>query len=87
MKCKVCGVAVDLDLTEGDGVWTVFCSPQHAHEWQGPRSEDQIIAETSGWGMPYDRCQWCSCTLKGGWHDKGCPVREYAIKVREAATA
>lgn len=80
MKCEQCGAAVVVGTRDGDGVWTVFCSPEHAHEWQEPRSERQIIEDTSGPGMPYDRCQWCACTLKSGWHDVGCPVRDVAVR-------
>ena len=75
MHCHVCKVEVRLQLRDGDRVWTVFCSPEEAHAWQAPRTEEQIIEETSGPGMPYDRCQWCGCTLKSGYHNEGCPVR------------
>ena len=87
MKCTQCGKGVQVDVREGDGVWTVFCCPEHAHEWQEPLTEDEIIAKTSGPGMPYDRCQWCGCTLKSGYHDRGCPVRDVAVKAQARATA
>lgn len=77
-KCRQCGKAVRVEVREGDGVWTVFCCPGHAYAWQDPRTEDEIIEQTSGWGMPYDRCQWCRCTLKSGYHADDCPVRAVA---------
>lgn len=75
LRCHVCKKKVRLHLRDGDGVWTVFCSPEEAHTWQSKRTEKQIIEETSGVGMPYDRCQWCGCTLKSGYHEEDCPVR------------
>jgi len=86
MNCRQCGVAVQVEVRDGDGVWTVFCCPEHAWDWQDARTEEQIIEETSGWKMPYDRCQWCRCTLKSGYHDRGCPVRDVA-KARRASAA
>ena len=86
MRCQQCGTAVQVRVRDGDGVWTVFCSPEHAHAWQEPRSEDEIIAQTNGPGMPYDRCQWCACTLKSGWHGQECPVRAVSIKAQAASS-
>lgn len=78
LYCKFCRVPVHLNLVDGDGVWTAFCCPEHAHMWQAPLSEEEIIKDTSGHGMPYDRCQWCGCTLKSGYHEENCPVRAVA---------
>lgn len=77
-SCKVCKKKVEVRTREGDDIWTVFCSPEHMREWQEPLTETQIIDETSGVGMPYDRCQWCGCTLKSGYHNDDCPVRALA---------
>ena len=82
-RCTHCGNEVQ--VRKERGIATVFCSPEHAHAWQAPRSEAQILAETGIPGNPYDRCQWCKCTLKGGWHDKTCPVRAVAVTARAAA--
>lgn len=77
MKCHVCKKTILVDVRgDGDGIWTVFCTPEELLQWQKPRTEKQIIEETSGPGMPYDRCQWCGCTLKSGYHETGCPVRK-----------
>jgi len=73
MKCEECGKLVVLD-SPGDNVWTVFCSPEHAYKWQSDRTEEEIIEHAGKWA-PYDRCQWCGCTLKSGYHED-CPVRE-----------
>lgn len=75
-NCALCKKSLEILACDGDGVWTAFCSPEHAHEWQSTRDEKQIIEETSGIGMPYDRCQWCGCTLKSGYHKDECPVRK-----------
>ena len=76
MKCHACGKQILVDVFgDGDGIWTVFCTPEELWQWQKPRTEQQIIDETSGPGMPYNRCQWCRCTLKSGYHETGCPVR------------
>lgn len=75
MYCHVCKARVELQAHDGDCVWTVFCSPEEAYAWQSARTEDEIIEQTSGPGMPYDRCQWCGCTLKSGYHNNDCPVR------------
>jgi hypothetical protein len=75
MQCKECGATVELEgLRDHDGVWIVFCTPQHAANWQASRTEQAIVCQTSGRG-PYDRCQWCGTTLKSGYHDDNCPVR------------
>ena len=77
MNCHVCGKSIRVQTRgDGDGIWTVFCSPKEAYQWQVARDEKQIIEETSGFGMPYDRCQWCGCTLKSGYHEDNCPVRK-----------
>lgn len=75
MRCKLCGISIVVRVRDGDQVFTGFCTPEHAYEWQRPLTELQIIEETSGFGMPYHRCQWCGCTLKSGYHEKGCLVR------------
>lgn len=75
MSCKLCHTPFDVETRDGDGIRTVFCCSDHALEWQEPRTEEEIIAETAGAGMPYDRCQWCRCTLKSGYHEPHCAVR------------
>ena len=61
---------------------THFCSAKCLYEWQEPLTEDEIIRQTGGCYQPYARCQWCACTLKSGYHDTGCPVRDYAKQLR-----
>jgi len=85
MRCHVCKSSVQIRTREGDGVWAVFCTPKEAYDWQQPLTEDEIIAQTSGPGMPYDRCQWCHCTLKSGYHENGCQVRAYAASLPATA--
>jgi hypothetical protein len=79
MRCQQCGKGVIVPVRDGDNVWTAFCSPEHAHQWQEARTEDEIIEQASSWGGRPDRCQWCACTLKSGYHDEGCPVRAVAV--------
>ena len=85
MKCYVCKSSIEVATREGDGVWTVFCSPKEAYEWQRPLTEDEIIA-ISGPGMPYDRCQWCHCTLKSGYHESNCPVTAHRLSLEAKTT-
>lgn len=81
MWCHVCKKEIKVKTRgDKDGIWTVFCSPEEAYAWQNQRTEEEIIDETSGYKMPFDRCQWCSCTLKSGYHEEDCPVRAIQIK-------
>lgn len=79
MLCEECGTSVEVETHEGDGVWTAFCSPEHCAKWQSERSEEDIIRHQFGDQMPwaqYDRCQWCKATLKSGYHEDWCVVRD-----------
>ena len=52
-------------------------------KWQASKTERDIIRHQFGdkrpWS-PYDRCQWCHCTLKSGYHEESCPVRPLLIE-------
>jgi len=84
MRCAECEKGFKISLTH-DNIWTAFCCPEHAAKWQSGRTEADIIRHQFGdhkpWS-PYDRCQWCHCTLKSGYHEEGCAVREIQMKTK-----
>lgn len=84
-KCAECGYGFKIKVTHKD-IWTAFCCPVHSAKWSSERTEEQIIKHQFGdnkpWG-PWDRCQWCHCTLKSGYHEESCPVRAEIEKIQD----
>ncbi len=83
-RCAECGERFEIRITHND-VWTAFCTPEHAAKWQAGKTEQDIIkhqfGDTRPWS-PFDRCQWCHCTLKSGYHEDDCPVRKVLEKTK-----